>query len=208
MNSRKKQVTGSDAGYSGEDQIAICLHKIAELGGVAQMQELYSAMEAVLNPQGMTLSKQGKSSLRFFVNRVAVQKGYIYRHDKQNPGWRITPQGRRVVESGSPGRGIVRREEPPVETEPEPPVQGREERTEDKGLLAHVERVLSRLPTIDPQHLPGPDSTTLVIEGPPSTLLPAIRSMMDHYFPGEVVLKLTVTRHGWHAVLDAHPKEE
>lgn len=30
----------------------------------------------------------------------------------------------------------------------------------------------------------------------------------DAGYSGEVALKLTLNRRGWHAVLDAHPKEE
>src|SRR5258708_7643984 len=43
---------------------------------------------------GAHLSTQGKASLRFFVNRVAVEAGYIYPYEKDNPGWRITPEGK------------------------------------------------------------------------------------------------------------------
>jgi hypothetical protein len=92
--SEPKQVTGYDAGLSGDDQIRIALQRMIESGGEAQMPDIYEAVEARIRPKGFALSRQGRASLRFFVNRVAVQAGYVYPHDKANPGWRITPEGR------------------------------------------------------------------------------------------------------------------
>jgi len=84
-------VTGTEAGLSGDNQIKIILNYIYNNNGVAQTKELYPALESKLN--GKKLSDQGKASLRFFVNKVAVQAGFIEPHDKDNPGWRITKEG-------------------------------------------------------------------------------------------------------------------
>lgn len=94
-----RHVTGVDAGLSGDDQIRIALQRIIERGGEAQMADIYDAVDDRL-PEDCALSDQGRASLRFFVNRVAVQAGYVYPHDKSHPGWRITPEGREFV--GSP----------------------------------------------------------------------------------------------------------
>lgn len=93
-------VTGFDAGLSGDEQIRIALQRIVERGGEAQMAELYAAVEERLRPRGLALSDQGRASLRFFINKVAVEAGYLYPHDKAKPGWRITPEGREFA--GSP----------------------------------------------------------------------------------------------------------
>ncbi len=95
-----KQVTGFEAGLSGDEQIRIALLRMIEHGGEAQMPDVYEAVESRIRPRGLALSKQGRASLRFFVNRVAVQAGYVYPHDKESPGWRITPEGREFL--GSP----------------------------------------------------------------------------------------------------------
>ena len=87
-------VTGSEAGISGDEQIRIALQAIVENGGIAQIQQIYAAVEAVLKERGFRLSKQGKASLRFFVNKVAVEAGYVYPHDQRKRGWRITPKER------------------------------------------------------------------------------------------------------------------
>lgn len=97
---KRKAVTGSEAGYTGDEQIEIALKQIVELGGRAQMADLYTAMEKVLNPRGLTLSAQGKASLRFFVNKIAVEAGYVYPYNRDDQGWRITPLGREFLQVG------------------------------------------------------------------------------------------------------------
>src|SRR5262249_25935555 len=39
------------------------------------------------------------SSLRFFINKVAVKAGYLHRFDRENPTWKITSEGREFVAS-------------------------------------------------------------------------------------------------------------
>jgi hypothetical protein len=95
---RLKLVTGHEAGLSGDDQIRIVLHEIVCRGGSARTGDFYEALEKVLGPRGMALSEQGKSSLRFFINKVAVQAGYVRAHDPNSPGWRITAEGRAFAE--------------------------------------------------------------------------------------------------------------
>lgn len=89
-------VTGFQAGLSGDEQIRIALREIAGRGGKAEMPDLYAAVERHMN--GQRLSAQGRASLRFFINKVATEAGYIYPHDPDNPGWRITPEGRELLE--------------------------------------------------------------------------------------------------------------
>lgn len=93
------KATGFEAGLSGEQQIRVALKEIVDQGGMATMSKLYVPLELLLNKNGLTLSTQGKASFRFYTNRVAVEAGYLYPHDKSNPGWRITPQGREYVAS-------------------------------------------------------------------------------------------------------------
>lgn len=96
-----RRVTGFDAGLSGDEQIRIALKRIIERGGEAQMPDINDAIEDRLRPKGCALSDQGRASLRFFVNRVAVQAGYIYPHDRDRPGWRITSKGQEFVGSSA-----------------------------------------------------------------------------------------------------------
>ena len=91
--------TGSDFGLSGDDQIVLVVRHLAEHGGRGQMAELYDAVES--NLAGNMLSEQGRSSLRFFVNEVAVKKGYLQPHDPADPGWHLTEKG------WGPGEGLA-----------------------------------------------------------------------------------------------------
>ena len=92
-------VTGSEVGLSGADQIRIALKTLVQNGGTAQMSQITKSLEDALreNDPNLRLSDQGKASLRFFVNKVAVNSGYIYKYDSKKPGWHITAQGREHV---------------------------------------------------------------------------------------------------------------
>ena len=94
-----QEATGFEAGLTGDQQIQIALKEIVDKGGTASMTELYIPLEQRLNENGQTLSYQGKASYRFFINKVAVEAGYLYAYEKDSPGWRITPQGREFVTS-------------------------------------------------------------------------------------------------------------
>lgn len=96
----EKLIKGTDIGLSGDDQIKIALKRIISLGGKAEMKDIYEAVEEKLD--GCKLSDQGKASLRFFINKVAVQAELVYPHDKNEPGWRITPAGKEYVLDDSP----------------------------------------------------------------------------------------------------------
>ena len=89
-------LTGAEAGLSGDDQIRIALRAIAANGGTAHMPDIYEAVEQNMN--GAKLSAQGKASLRFFINKIAVKAGYVYPADPSTPGWRITPEGREAIQ--------------------------------------------------------------------------------------------------------------
>jgi hypothetical protein len=91
------EVTGAEAGLSGDDQIRIALQKIETNGGRADIAEIYEAVEQRLS--GKRLSAQGKASLRRFINHDAVQAGYLHPHDPSNRGWFITTEGREFLRS-------------------------------------------------------------------------------------------------------------
>ena len=90
---KKNLVTAYEAGLNGDEQVRIALETIAANGSVTQTADIYNAVEARLQKKGLSLSEQGKASLRFYVNRVAVKAGYVFPYEKDNPGWRITPKG-------------------------------------------------------------------------------------------------------------------
>lgn len=89
--------TGKDAGLNVDSQVHIALDAISRRGGVAEMKDIYVDMEMACNQRGYTLCPQGKNSLRNFVNKRAVKKGYIHPHSRTSKGWRITPQGQELL---------------------------------------------------------------------------------------------------------------
>ncbi len=92
-------VTGSDAGLSGNEQIRLALREIIRRDGSAPMGALYEPVERALAARGLSLSEQGKASLRFFINKVAVEAGYVDPHDPSRPGWHVTATGRAFAEA-------------------------------------------------------------------------------------------------------------
>jgi hypothetical protein len=90
-----KYLTGTHANLTGDDQIKIALRKIIAQNGVAEIKDIYPAIEKQMG--GNRLSKQGKASLRFFINKVAVDAGLVLPYDKNNPGWHITVKGKDYV---------------------------------------------------------------------------------------------------------------
>ncbi|MCG8352987.1 MAG: DUF262 domain-containing protein [Chloroflexales bacterium] len=91
------KMTAAEAGLTGDRQIEIALEELLRAGGQAQIDRLYVAVERYM-PPSVNLSEQGRASLRAFVSREAVAKGWIYPFDTSNPYWRITEEGRCYIE--------------------------------------------------------------------------------------------------------------
>lgn len=89
--------TAVEVGINGEEQLKIALCKIVEQGGKADINSIYDAVESQM--RGFYLSDQGKASLRYIINHVAVEKGYVHPYDKRSPGWSITPTGEVFIQS-------------------------------------------------------------------------------------------------------------
>lgn len=86
------EMTGAEFGLSGDEQITLIVKHLAKEDRFYKMNELYPVVEAAM--AGNKLSAQGKSTLRFFINKVAVDAGLIHPHDKNKPGWRLTSEGK------------------------------------------------------------------------------------------------------------------
>jgi hypothetical protein len=91
------EMTGAEAGIGANQQLRIALGTMVAHGGTASIKDIYTAVEAVMQPD--TLSKQGRDSLRSFISRDCVGAGFVLHHDKNNPGWHITPEGREFLKS-------------------------------------------------------------------------------------------------------------
>ena len=101
-----KEVTAADAGLTKEQQYELIFKAMLDKGGLTT-DEIYGVINDVLNKNGQTLSTQGKATLRALINNKAVNESYIYPFDKENPGWRLTPEGRELVVSDNTQQEIV-----------------------------------------------------------------------------------------------------
>lgn len=73
-----------------------------------------------------------------------------------------------------------------------------------ESLLAYIDILLSCVPDIAPEQLLEPDGTSLSIEGSAPEVHGVVRSMVGFAHPGQISLKLTVNRDGWHVALAAN----
>ncbi len=94
---RTGRMTGAEAGLSGDEQLRICLSCFSNTQERLPMSALYPAVERRMG--GATLSKQGKSSLRFFINKRGVEAGYFVAGVRGQAGWRATKAGLRFARS-------------------------------------------------------------------------------------------------------------
>ena len=143
--------SGADVGLTGEQQIRLALAEIVRRGGTAASSDLYEPIERHMN--GVKLSKNGKAAVRYFINKVAVDRGLVFAHDPTMPGWRITDAGRRYLQDS-------------VRTDTQPPL---------RIVPIHNQPFLPTQLWLDPG---GPDTSDVVISTQPS-LDPAMDRLGD-----------------------------
>jgi hypothetical protein len=108
----EEKKTGAESGLNMERQLQVALQSMVDHGGAAALTQIYEAVGRHL-PLNVALSEQGKHSLRSYISRDAVQKGYVTRDG--HSGWRITVQGRLHLEETSAEMGTEGEETLPGE---------------------------------------------------------------------------------------------
>lgn len=83
--------SAAEVGIGRTEQLRIVLQTMTERDGIAEIQDIYEAIENRMIEKGFRLSDQGKATLRSYINRDAVEAGYVF---KENIGWKITDKGR------------------------------------------------------------------------------------------------------------------
>jgi len=91
-----KKVTAKEAGLTKHRQYELIFTKLLERKMLAT-REIYSVINEELQANNQELSEDGEHTLRRLINHTATRDGYIYPHDKENPGWRLTPKGREFI---------------------------------------------------------------------------------------------------------------
>lgn len=97
--------TGAEGGLNMERQLQVALQSMVDHGGAATLPQIYAAVGRYL-PIDVVLSAQGKHSLRSYISREAVEKGYVAHDSPSQSGWRITVEGRSYLEEISAELGI------------------------------------------------------------------------------------------------------
>jgi len=93
------QETADKSGLERNLAYLIMFQKIIDNGGSAEMSELYDVINNKMNENNYELSENGRASLRAYINGAAVNAGYIFPHDPNNTGWKITQLGRDFVKN-------------------------------------------------------------------------------------------------------------
>lgn len=110
------EMTGAEADLNAERQLQIALRCMVDRGGAADIKQIYEAIQHHM-PHGVTLSQQGKDTLRAYVNRTAKEKGWVEPFDPEDGRWRITPEGRAYLDEVEPDLGVELENEIPGEIE-------------------------------------------------------------------------------------------
>ena len=90
-----EELTAYDAGIAGMEQIRIALRMMRQQSDKSiTMQQVYDRVEQEMKRINPTyrLSKQGRATLRYLVNSVAVNSGYA-RPNEDYSEWHITKDG-------------------------------------------------------------------------------------------------------------------
>jgi hypothetical protein len=109
------EMTAAEAGLNTERQIQIALQAMVDNGGQASSSQLYDAIQRYF-PVDVTLSRQGRDTLRSLMSREAVQKKYVEDRDGDSSVWRITEQGRDFLDSTKESLGTEAEELLPDES--------------------------------------------------------------------------------------------
>ena len=103
----RSELTAAEAGLKKAEIYQIIFKSAFEKGGTITTEEIYNLLNSVLKNNNQILSTQGKASLRRLINDTAVKDGYIFPFDKENPGWKITPEARELLSTGPTQSEIV-----------------------------------------------------------------------------------------------------
>lgn len=134
--------TGAEAGLDADALIRVALETMVAKGGRAQMAEIYAAVNAAMKPDH--LSTQGEATLRTYINRDAVKANLVLAHDKGNPGWEISAEGREFLQSMQAANAMIDELEV-VDAAPSPP-------TSQARALAFEKYILEFMKVMYPEY--------------------------------------------------------
>jgi hypothetical protein len=102
-----KEVTYKEASLTKENVYSLIFAEMIKYPDGIDTKEIYEIINKKLSVNSQILSDQGKATLRNLINKYAVLEGFIYPHDKDNPKWRLTIEGKKLIEQQGKQKELV-----------------------------------------------------------------------------------------------------
>ena len=102
-----EEVTYKDAGLTKEDVYSIVFNELEKNPDGLETKDIYDLINNKLSEKSKILSTQGKATLRNLINKYAVLEGFIFPHDPENPKWRLTNEGKKLIEQQGSQKELV-----------------------------------------------------------------------------------------------------
>jgi hypothetical protein len=102
-----QEVTYKDAGLTKENVYLLIFSEMVKYPNGLDMKDIYEIINTKLVENSQILSDQGKASLRNLINKYAVLEGFIYPYDDENPKWRLTNEGKKLIEQQGKQKELV-----------------------------------------------------------------------------------------------------
>jgi hypothetical protein len=102
-----QEVTYTEAGLTKENVYSLIFTEIVKYPDGLDTKDIYRIVNDKLSENSQILSEQGRASLRNLVNKYAVLEGFIYPYDNENPKWRLTNEGKKLVEQQGEHKELV-----------------------------------------------------------------------------------------------------
>jgi hypothetical protein len=102
-----EEVTYKEAGLTKENIYSLLFNEMVRYPDGLDTQDIYKIVNTKLAENSQILSKQGKDSLRNLINKYAVLEGFIYPYDSENPKWRLTSEGKRLIKQQGGQKELV-----------------------------------------------------------------------------------------------------
>jgi len=102
-----KEVTYKEAGLTKENVYTLIFNELIKYQDGLDTKDIYEIINNKLAENSQILSEQGRASLRNLINKYAVLEGYIFPYDNENPKWRLTNEGKKLIEQQGMQKELV-----------------------------------------------------------------------------------------------------
>jgi len=96
--SKLMEVTYTEAGLTKENVYTLVFSEMIKRPKGMETKEIYEIVNSKLKENAQILSEQGRATLRNLINKYAVLEGFVFPYDNENPGWKLTNEGKKLIE--------------------------------------------------------------------------------------------------------------